>query len=135
MILQAFSSRNDPVICFHHHPQSKELYQVSLATDPDQTFKTDWESLGQVAVKQNTHAKSTHSHGLPQQETHALVGCYSLPKPINSVLQIKQPWDLFNTKRRQTFELHYTTKYQQDKRLKYTFIYTFSCMKSSMLCK
>lgn len=59
MILEVFSNLNDPVIRLRHHPQREELYQVYLATDPDQTFKTYWEPLWQVAVKQNTHAKST----------------------------------------------------------------------------
>lgn len=79
IILEVFSNLNDPVICLRHHPQREELYQVSLAADPNQTYKTDWESLEQGAVKQNIHAKSTHSHNLPDQETHALVSRYLLP--------------------------------------------------------
>lgn len=41
ILLEVFSNLNGPVICLHHHPQREELYQVSLATDPDQTYKTD----------------------------------------------------------------------------------------------
>lgn len=64
----------------------------------------------------------------PQQETHALLSRYLLPYfPVH---QINQSWDLFNTKRRWTFELYYTAKYQRltYKRLKYAFIYTPSCI-------